>query len=105
MQVELPYNKGALELDCPETPGFAGVLAGTAHTLIILAFRNAGASLLAPFNYTLLIWAVLYGWLLFRASSFEQILWMTKHASFATTAISERMIGELIFFATPLLLV
>lgn len=42
-----------------------GLLGGTAHTLIILASRNAAASLLAPFNYTLLVWAVLYGWLLF----------------------------------------
>lgn len=42
-----------------------GLLGGTAHTLIILAFRHAAASLLAPFNYTLLVWATLYGWLLF----------------------------------------
>ena len=42
-----------------------GLLGGTAHTLIILAFRHAAASLLAPYNYTLLVWAVLYGWLLF----------------------------------------
>jgi drug/metabolite transporter (DMT)-like permease len=42
-----------------------GLLGGAAHTLIILAFRNASASLLAPYNYTLLVWATLYGWLLF----------------------------------------
>lgn len=42
-----------------------GLLGATAHTLIIHAFRNAGASVLAPFNYTILIWATLYGWLLF----------------------------------------
>jgi drug/metabolite transporter (DMT)-like permease len=42
-----------------------GLLGGVAHTLIILAFRNASASLLAPYNYTLLVWAMLYGWLLF----------------------------------------
>jgi drug/metabolite transporter (DMT)-like permease len=42
-----------------------GLLGGVAHTLIIHAFRNAGASVLAPFNYTLLVWATLYGWLLF----------------------------------------
>lgn len=42
-----------------------GLLAGVAHGLIILAFRNASASLLAPYNYTLLVWATFYGWLLF----------------------------------------
>lgn len=42
-----------------------GLLGGVAHTLIILAFRTASASLLAPYNYTLLVWATLYGWLLF----------------------------------------
>ncbi len=42
-----------------------GLLGGTAHTLIILAFRHAAASLLAPFNYTMMVWAVLYGWLIF----------------------------------------
>lgn len=42
-----------------------GLLGGTAHTLIILAFRRASASLLAPYNYTLLVWATLYGWLIF----------------------------------------
>ncbi len=42
-----------------------GLLGGVAHALIILAFRNASASLLAPYNYTLLVWATFYGWLLF----------------------------------------
>ncbi len=42
-----------------------GLLAGGAHTLIILAFRYASASFLAPYNYTMLLWATLYGWLIF----------------------------------------
>lgn len=42
-----------------------GLLGGIAHTLIIFAFRYASASLLAPFNYTLLVWATFYGWILF----------------------------------------
>jgi drug/metabolite transporter (DMT)-like permease len=42
-----------------------GLLGGIAHTCIILAFRHASASLLAPYLYTLLVWATLYGWLLF----------------------------------------
>jgi len=42
-----------------------GLLGGVAHTFIIHAFRHAGASVLAPFNYTLLLWATFYGWILF----------------------------------------
>jgi drug/metabolite transporter (DMT)-like permease len=43
-----------------------GLLGGIAHTLIIFAFRYASASLLAPYNYTLLVWATFYGWILFN---------------------------------------
>lgn len=42
-----------------------GLLGGVAHTFIILAFRNASASFLAPYNYTMLIWTTLYGWMIF----------------------------------------
>lgn len=42
-----------------------GLLGGLAHALIINAFRYASASLLAPFNYSMLIWATILGWLLF----------------------------------------
>ncbi len=43
-----------------------GLLGGVAHTLIIFAFRHASASLLAPFIYTLLVWAIFYGIVLFN---------------------------------------
>lgn len=42
-----------------------GLLGGLAHILIINAFRMANASLLAPFNYSMLIWSTILGWLLF----------------------------------------
>lgn len=42
-----------------------GTLGGLAHILIINAFRFASASLLAPFNYSMLIWSTILGWLLF----------------------------------------
>ncbi|WP_027349851.1 DMT family transporter [Halotalea alkalilenta] len=46
-------------------PGFAlsGVLGIGAMLLLTLAFRQAPAALAAPFDYTALIWAVLFGWL------------------------------------------
>ena len=42
-----------------------GVLASVGHFLLIKAYEFAGASLLAPFTYTALVWAMLSGWLVF----------------------------------------
>jgi drug/metabolite transporter (DMT)-like permease len=42
-----------------------GILGGIGHYLLILAYAAAPASLLAPFSYTQLIWASLFGWLVF----------------------------------------
>ena len=42
-----------------------GLLASIGHYLLIRAFEYAGATLLAPFTYTTLVWAMLYGWLVF----------------------------------------
>jgi len=43
-----------------------GCLGGIGLQMITLAFRNAQASVLAPFEYTTLIWATLLGWLVWR---------------------------------------
>lgn len=40
-----------------------GVVAGGAHLLITTAYRLAPASVIAPFDYTGIIWAVAIGWL------------------------------------------
>jgi drug/metabolite transporter (DMT)-like permease len=42
-----------------------GLLAGVGHGLLIAAFLRAPASLLAPFTYVNMLWATLYGWLIF----------------------------------------
>jgi drug/metabolite transporter (DMT)-like permease len=42
-----------------------GVLGALGHYVIFLAYRRAAASALAPFTYTHLIWAALYGLLIF----------------------------------------
>ncbi|HET8995116.1 MAG TPA: DMT family transporter [Acetobacteraceae bacterium] len=44
-----------------------GVLASSGQWLVVLAFRHAPASLLAPFSYTQLLWSSFYGWLVFQA--------------------------------------
>lgn len=54
----------------PDGAGWAmlaavGLLGGAGHMLMILAFARAPASLLAPFSYTQLVWATLFGLVLF----------------------------------------
>ena len=40
-----------------------GLLGSTAHFLMILAFRHTQASVLQPYTYFLLVWAVVVGFL------------------------------------------
>ncbi|MCP5096978.1 MAG: MBOAT family protein [Chloroflexi bacterium] len=47
----------------------------------------------------------LVGWLIFRASSVAQIVYMLTHVSFASTATSAELGRSLLFFAAPLLIV
>lgn len=42
-----------------------GVLASVGHFLLIKAYEHASASLLAPYTYSALVWAMLLGWLVF----------------------------------------
>lgn len=54
-------------LDLPQT-GFlflTGALGATAHFFTIQAFRVAQASFLAPFNYVRLVWATMFGFVIF----------------------------------------
>ncbi len=44
---------------------FTGILVGGAHFLMIEAFRNCEAALVAPFKYTSVIWAFVFGYLFF----------------------------------------
>jgi drug/metabolite transporter (DMT)-like permease len=45
--------------------GIIGLLASIGHYLLIKAYDYANATLLAPFNYTVMLWAVLLGYLVF----------------------------------------
>ncbi len=42
-----------------------GIFGGFGHLLLIMAFARSEASLLAPYFYTVIIWATLLGWALF----------------------------------------
>lgn len=44
---------------------FVGVCAGLGHLCLTLAFRFASPPVLAPLEYSGLLWAVLFGWLFF----------------------------------------
>ena len=48
-----------------------GLIAGTAHFLIIAAYRHAQASVVAPFEYTGLIWAAFYGYVFWNETPDE----------------------------------
>lgn len=43
-----------------------GLIGGVAAFCIIQAYRHAPVSVLAPFDYTALIWGALFGWLIWR---------------------------------------
>ncbi|MFP6731718.1 MAG: DMT family transporter [Alphaproteobacteria bacterium] len=43
-----------------------GIVGGIAAYVVVVAYRNAPVSVLAPFDYTTLIWGVLFGWLIWN---------------------------------------
>ena len=43
-----------------------GIVACLAHLLITRALKLAPASVLAPLQYTLLLWAIIFGWMFFN---------------------------------------
>jgi len=42
-----------------------GLIGGSGHLLLIMAFARSEASLLAPYFYTAIVWAVILGWAIF----------------------------------------
>ncbi len=62
---------GWFSLGAWSTPGLddwmlfltAGCAGGLAHTLVATAYRHASVAVVAPFEYTTLIWTALAGWL------------------------------------------
>jgi drug/metabolite transporter (DMT)-like permease len=66
LSLALPW---AVELGAPSAKGAwflaLGLFAGAGHWLIVSAFQHAQPSLLTPFSYLQMIWATLYGYLIF----------------------------------------
>lgn len=68
MSAGLPFFWGSFEINANQGLLMIGlgVFGGIGHWLLISAFRWAPASLLAPFQYLQLIWAILLGVLVFN---------------------------------------
>ena len=43
-----------------------GIVGGISAYVVVVAYRNAPVAVLAPFEYTALIWGVLFGWLIWH---------------------------------------
>lgn len=61
----LPFGWAPLRADDLWLFAASGLLVAGAHYLMIEAFRQGEAALVAPFKYTSLVWAILFGFLLF----------------------------------------
>ena len=52
-----------------------GIAGGSAAYLVVVAYRNAPAAVVAPFDYSSMIWASVFGWILWRESP-EPAVWI-----------------------------
>ena len=68
LSVALPWALTAQTMTYRDVPPFVmlGVFAGVGHWLLTRAFMRAPAALLAPFTYVQILWATLYGVVLFH---------------------------------------
>jgi drug/metabolite transporter (DMT)-like permease len=65
MTVVVPFHWQSVEVPDYLLLVSLGVAGGVGHLCLIRAFRSAPASVVAPFSYTSLIWATLFGYVLF----------------------------------------
>jgi drug/metabolite transporter (DMT)-like permease len=67
LSVMLPWGAGDLRFTIQDGGLFLllGLLAGLGHWLVIATYLLAPASLMTPFTYVQMIWAVIYGYLIF----------------------------------------
>jgi drug/metabolite transporter (DMT)-like permease len=61
--LSLPFLWRTPTLDALAVLALLGVLASTGQLLMTMAFRHADASALAPYNYTSIVWATLFGYI------------------------------------------
>ena len=51
-----------------------GILGGTGHIFLTESYRHASASLVAPFDYTAMIWALVLGYAMFGETPTAEII-------------------------------
>jgi len=61
-----PFGWQALTLQSTALFALNGFVNGSAHFLIIESYRNAQAPIVAPFKYSMLLWATLFGFLIWN---------------------------------------
>ena len=61
----IPFGWSPIKLEDFALMGLSGLLVGGAHFILIERFRWAEAALLAPFKYVSMIWAVIFGFIIF----------------------------------------
>ncbi len=73
----LPFGAGFGGIDAGVLVGLAlvGVFNGGAHCLLARGYGLAPVSAVAPYEYTLLIWGVIAGWLVFHEVPASDTLW------------------------------
>lgn len=67
LSLAVPFSWQALDLNAILIGAFIGGISTIGHIFLIQAFRYADASLLAPFAYSQLLWASIFGYLVFAA--------------------------------------
>jgi len=63
--IAVPFSFTPMPMTDLGLMALAGLLAGTAHIFVVQAFKQAPPATVAPFQYTQMLWAVLYGYLIF----------------------------------------
>ena len=61
----LPFSYVPIRVSDLGTFAANGILVAGGHYLMIEAFRHGEAALVAPFKYSFMVWAILFGYLLF----------------------------------------
>ncbi len=61
-----PFGWQALTLESTALFALNGLVNGSAHFLIIESYRHAEAPVVAPFKYSMLLWATLFGFLIWN---------------------------------------
>ena len=86
------------------------VLWGLFHGFILCLYRGLNIKASPSLPMRLLQWQImfmltLFGWLLFRAKSWSQVVYLVTHMSFQSSPGTHTLLLDILFYLTPLLLI